>query len=170
MYLTDFGLARRVARGSGATCAGHWVGTVDYAAPEQIRGGRTDARTDVYGLGCLLHFALTGHAAVRSRERSRRRLWAHLHEPPPRAVAAAARGAAAMDALVARALAKDPADRFASAGELGRAALLAVARHARRRARRRCRDARAAAPGRGREPRRGRHRLPRAACAARHAR
>ena len=127
VYLTDFGLARRVASGSGATCAGHWVGTVDYAAPEQIRGGHTDARTDVYGLGCLLHFALTGHAPY-ARENLEARLWAHLHEPPPSPSQLRPGVPTAMDALVARALAKDPADRFASAGELGRAALLAVAR------------------------------------------
>ena len=126
VYLTDFGLARRVASGAGATCAGHWVGTVDYAAPEQIRGGHTDARTDVYGLGCLLHFCLTGHAPY-ARENLEARLWAHLHEPPPSPSQLREGVPTAMDALVARALAKDPADRFASAGELGRSALLAVA-------------------------------------------
>ena len=54
VYLSDFGLARRVANGPHATDTGHWAGTVDYVAPEQICGGRTDARTDVYGLGGLL--------------------------------------------------------------------------------------------------------------------
>ncbi len=127
VYLTDFGLARRVASGSGATCAGHWVGTVDYAAPEQIRGGHTDARTDVYGLGCLLHFCLTGHAPY-ARENLEARLWAHLHEPPPSPSQLRSGVPTAMDTLVARALAKDPADRFGSAGELGRSALLAARR------------------------------------------
>ena len=126
VYLTDFGLARRVASGSGATCAGHWAGTVDYAAPEQIRGGHTDARTDVYALGCLLHFALTGRPPF-TRENLEARLWAHLHEPPPAPSALRPGLPPELDALVARALAKDPADRFPSAGDLGRAALMAAA-------------------------------------------
>ena len=126
VYLTDFGLARRVASGSGATCAGHWAGTVDYAAPEQIRGGRTDARTDVYALGCLLHFALTGRPPF-SRENLEARLWGHLHEPPPAPSALRPGLPPELDALVARALAKDPADRLPSAGDLGRAAQMAAA-------------------------------------------
>ena len=71
-----------VAAARGATGAGDCVGTADYVAPEQIRGGPTDARTDVYGLGCLLYFALTG-AAPYARDNDGEKLWAHLHEPPP---------------------------------------------------------------------------------------
>ena len=67
-YLTDFGLTREAASESGLTLTGQWVGTVDYAAPEQILGEPTDARSDVYALGCLAFQALTGQAA-RSRAR-----------------------------------------------------------------------------------------------------
>ena len=60
VYLTDFGLAKQVLTNSSRTGTGHWVGTLDYVAPEQIRGGHVDARADVYALGGVLHFALTG--------------------------------------------------------------------------------------------------------------
>ena len=80
----------------------------------------------MYGLGCLLHFALTGRPPY-ARENLEAKLWAHLHEPPPSPSQLRPGVPPAMDALVARALAKDPADRFASAGELGRSALLAAA-------------------------------------------
>ena len=125
VYLSDFGLARRVAGAAGATRAGHWVGTVDYVAPEQIRGQHAGARADVYGLGCLLFFALTG-APPFAGETLEAKLWAHLHEPPPAASRLRPELPPALDRVVARALAKDPADRFRSAGELGRAALRAA--------------------------------------------
>jgi len=124
-YLSDFGLARRVTSRCGATRAGHWVGTADYVAPEQIRGRPADARADVYGLGCLLFFALTGRPPY-ARENLEARLWAHLHEPPPAPSRLCPGIPSAMDGLVARALAKEPADRFASAGELGRCAVRAA--------------------------------------------
>src|SRR4051812_413999 len=59
-YLTDFGLSKRLGSESAVTQTGVFVGTVDYIAPEQIRGMVLDARSDVYSLGCLLHHALTG--------------------------------------------------------------------------------------------------------------
>ncbi|HET8951289.1 MAG TPA: serine/threonine-protein kinase [Solirubrobacteraceae bacterium] len=124
-YLSDFGLARAIAAGTGATRTGHWVGTVDYAAPEQIQGRGADARTDVYGLGCLFFFALTGRPPY-AGETLEAKLWAHLSEAPPAPSRLRAGVPAAMDAIVTRGLAKDPAERFASAGELGRAALSAA--------------------------------------------
>ena len=54
-YLADFGLAKISASQSGLTKSGVFVGTLDYVSPEQIRGERLDARSDVYALGCLLH-------------------------------------------------------------------------------------------------------------------
>ena len=51
MYLTDFGLTKRTASDSGLTAAGEWVGTLDYVAPEQLRGEPVDGRADVYALG-----------------------------------------------------------------------------------------------------------------------
>ncbi len=55
VYLTDFGLAKMALTHSGGTRTGQWVGTLDYVSPEQIRGGRIDARADVYALGGVLH-------------------------------------------------------------------------------------------------------------------
>ena len=68
-YLTDFGLTREAASESGLTLTGQWVGTVDYAAPEQILGEPTDARSDVYALGCLAFQALTGRPRSRALPR-----------------------------------------------------------------------------------------------------
>ena len=120
-YLTDFGLTKRLAMSAaGLSRTGAWVGTLGYAAPEQIRGERVDARTDVYALGCVLVHALTGNAPY-VRDSDEALLWAHLNAAPPtQDVPAPFQG------LVKRALAKDPADRFPSAGDLGRAALAAA--------------------------------------------
>ncbi len=121
-YLTDFGLTKREASTGGLSRAGGWVGTLGFVAPEQIRGERVDARTDVYALGCVLVHALTGDAPY-MRDSDEATLWAHLHAPPP-----TDRVPAAFAGVVQRALAKDPVDRFPSAGDLGRAALAAAGR------------------------------------------
>jgi hypothetical protein len=124
-YLSDFGLTRLAGSDSQLTESGQWIGTVDFCSPEQLRGARTDARADVYSLGCVLFAALTGrppfpHGTVPAT------MLAHLHDPPP---VPSERGAPAdFDRVIARALAKDPAARYPSAGDFGRAAL-AAARH-----------------------------------------
>ena len=125
-YLTDFGLTKRAATsdGGGLSRAGGWVGTLGYVAPEQIRGERVDARTDVYALGCVLVFALTGKAPY-SGDSDEATLWAHLNAPPPSESVPPE-----FEGVVARALAKDPSDRYPSAGDLGRAALRAAGRSA----------------------------------------
>src|SRR3954469_7795566 len=127
VYLTDFGLTKHALSIAGSTKPGHWVGTLDYVAPEQIRGERVDARVDIYALGCLLHYTLTG-AVPFPREGDEARLWAHLSDPPPEPTEHAPAGLpSAFDAVVERALAKDPEDRYPSAGDLGRAAKAAAA-------------------------------------------
>jgi predicted Ser/Thr protein kinase len=118
-YLTDFGLTREAASESGLTLTGQWVGTVDYAAPEQILGEPTDARSDVYALGCLAFQALTGKPPYQGAPAAR--LFAHMNDPPPSACAARPELQPDVDATLARAMAKKPADRFQSAGDLGRA-------------------------------------------------
>jgi len=125
-YLTDFGLTKRSATtdGGGLSRAGGWVGTLGYVAPEQIRGERIDARTDVYALGCVLVHALTGSAPY-MRDTDEATLWAHLNAPPPSEDVPPQ-----FEGVVARALAKDPSDRYPSAGDLGRAALRAAGRSA----------------------------------------
>ena len=123
-YLTDFGLTKREASTGGLSRSGGWVGTLGFVAPEQIRGERVDARTDVYALGCVLVHALTGGAPY-VRESDEATLWAHLNAPPPSDTVPAQ-----FAPVVERALSKDPADRYPSAGDFGRAALAAAGRSA----------------------------------------
>jgi len=125
VYLSDFGLSRSTSATSGPTQSGQWVGTADYVAPEQIRGEEVDGRADVYALGGVLHFALTGRPPY-VRERQEATLWAHLSESPPKARSVRPDVPRALDEVIARAMAKDPGDRYQTAGELGRAALAAV--------------------------------------------
>ena len=82
VYLSDFGLAKEALATSGPTTSEHWVGTLDYVAPEQIRGERVDARADVYALGGVLYFMLTGRVPF-DRPTDEAKLWAHLHDPAP---------------------------------------------------------------------------------------
>jgi len=123
-FLTDFGLARSVAASTGLTATGQLIGSVDYMAPEQIEGHRVDARTDVYALGCVLFQTLTGEVPFPEPETSAK-LWSHLNAPPPTA-GSHSRPAAALDPVIARAMAKNPAERYPSAGDLGRAAVAAA--------------------------------------------
>lgn len=123
-YLTDFGVVRLVDGETRVTDSGEFVGTVDFMAPEHLRGEGTDARSDVYALGCVLHAALTGTPPFR-RDTVPATITAHLQERPPRPSETSG-VPAAMDDVVARALAKDPADRFASAGDLARAVHAAI--------------------------------------------
>jgi serine/threonine protein kinase len=125
-YLTDFGLTKHVGAVSGPTQSGQFVGTPDYAAPEQIKGHAVNAATDVYALGCVLHEALTGTVPF-PRESNVAKMYAHISDPPPRPSDLADGVSPALDEVVARALSKEPGDRHPSAGDLGRAAVAAAA-------------------------------------------
>ena len=114
-YLTDFGLVKDLAATAGATQTGEVLGTLDYVAPERIQGRATGPWSDVYALGCVLFFALTG-SVVFPLDAPESKLWAHVSEPPPSVTALRPSVPAALDAVVARALAKDPAERHESAG------------------------------------------------------
>jgi hypothetical protein len=124
-YLTDFGLTKHLGSSAALSRSGQWVGTLGYVAPEQIRGERIDARADVYALGCVLFHSLTGQAPY-LRETEEATLWSHLHDPPPPASMLTDGVPEAFDSVIERALAKDPDERFPSAGDLGRAALAAA--------------------------------------------
>jgi hypothetical protein len=127
VYLADFGLTRGEwsTTGPRPTESGVFVGTSDYVAPEQIRGGAVDARADVYSLGAVLFHALTGETPFAGRNHEAM-LWAHLTEAPPSASARRRDVPRAFDAVIARAMAKRPPDRYPSAGDLGRAAVAAA--------------------------------------------
>jgi YVTN family beta-propeller protein len=124
-YLTDFGLTKRTASTSGLTRTGHFVGTPDYTPPEQIKGERADARSDVYALGCLLFHALTGQTPF-DRDTEVAKMYAHLHDPPPSVVETVPGTPVGLDAVIRRALAKEADQRYPSAGDLGRAARSAL--------------------------------------------
>jgi predicted Ser/Thr protein kinase len=123
-YLTDFGLTREAASEGGLTVTGQWVGTVDYAAPEQIMGEPTDARSDVYALGCTVFHALTGQPPYQGVPAAR--LYAHMNNPPPSACKSRAGLRPEVDAAIGRAMAKDPDERFQSAGDFARALAAAL--------------------------------------------
>ena len=111
VYLTDFGLTREAGEGGGLTRTGMFVGTTDYAAPEQIKGGRVDARTDVYALACVLVQALTGRVPY-DRDSEMSKMWAHVNDPPPRLRERVADVPEALEEVVERGMAKDPQDRY----------------------------------------------------------
>jgi serine/threonine protein kinase/WD40 repeat protein len=114
VYLADFGLSKkRLPASAGLTGTGQFVGTLDYSAPEQIRGGPADGRTDQYALGCAAFELLTG-APPFHHEEATAVMYAHLSEPPPPVTSRRAGLPPAVDQVVARALAKVPADRYAS--------------------------------------------------------
>jgi serine/threonine-protein kinase len=129
-YLTDFGVAKQTTA-RGLTSTGHFLGTVEYAAPEQIEGGHVDARTDVYALGCVLYECLTG-APPFSHGTEHAVLHAHLVDPPPSVTRVRPELPLAYDGVIATAMAKLPDDRFATCGELAQAARGAASGSARR--------------------------------------
>ena len=119
-YLSDFGLTRLVGSDAELTGSGQWIGTVEYCSPEQLQGERTDARADVYSLGCVLFAALCGRPPF-TQGTVPSTMLAHLHDPPP--LPSSFGAPHEFDRVIARALAKRPEDRYPSTGDLGRAAL-----------------------------------------------
>jgi serine/threonine protein kinase len=130
-YLSDFGLMRQVVDESAITRTGQLVGTIDYAAPEQLEGLAVDRRSDVYALAAVLYTSLTSEPPF-PRDNNAATALAHLNADPPQIG-----GAGRLNAMIARGMAKDPADRFASAGDLARAARAALPQRRSPRARRR---------------------------------
>ncbi|MFD5461943.1 serine/threonine-protein kinase [Kitasatospora sp. NPDC127059] len=111
LYLADFGLTKKSLSLSGLTNVGQIVGTLDYAAPEQISGQPLDGRCDQYGLGCVVFEMLAGTPPFR-RESDLALLWAHLNDPPPDLHRHRPDLPEAVGEVVARALAKAPEDRY----------------------------------------------------------
>jgi hypothetical protein len=115
-YLADFGLTQSSDEAS-LTETGQFIGTIDYVAPEQIQGQAATARSDVYSLTAVLYESLTG-AVPFARPNEAAVLYAHISEPPPRVTERRSELPARIDEVVTRGMAKAPADRYASAGEL----------------------------------------------------
>ena len=117
-YITDFGLAKDT-QGSLLTLPGQALGSMDYMAPEQIRGEPVSAATDIYALGCVMYECMCGRPPF-AEVQGMRILWAHLQDPPPdpRSVRADIPEEVSRTLLVA--LEKDSAKRPQTAGEYAR--------------------------------------------------
>jgi serine/threonine-protein kinase len=126
VYLSDFGLSKKIlAASAGLTGTGRFLGTLDYVAPEQIQGRPADGRTDQYGLACAAFDLLTG-APPFQREEAAALLYAHLSDPPPLVGSRRDDLPAGLDPVLARALAKAPADRYPSCQAFADAMLQAL--------------------------------------------
>ena len=120
-YLTDFGISRAEGGEATLTSAGQILGSPDYVAPEQAEGRTPEPAGDLYSLGATLHFALTG-APPFEREGDMAKLYAQGHAPRPRPSEVGTWLPDAVDAVVAKAMAVDPAARYASGAQLAAAA------------------------------------------------
>jgi serine/threonine protein kinase len=121
IYLTDFGLTKRNNESRGLTASGMYVGTLDYIAPEQVTGNRVNASTDVYSLGCVLYELLAGSVPF-PRETDAAKVFAHVSSQAPPLSELLPDVPPQLSSVVERAMAKDPADRYESAGAFARAA------------------------------------------------
>ncbi|MFB8276146.1 serine/threonine-protein kinase [Nocardia colli] len=125
VLVTDFGIARAAGESATITAAGEVLATLAYAPPEQLNGAALDHRCDVYALGGTLYFLLTGSVPF-PRATQAAVMYAHLAEPPPRPSAANPALPPQLDTVIARAMAKDPEDRYPSCGALAADAFAAL--------------------------------------------
>jgi hypothetical protein len=116
VYLSDFGVSKGAASSVSLTGAGHFLGTPDYSAPEQIQGLAVDGRADQYALACVAFQLLAGSVPF-PRDQGMAVLLAHMSEPPPRVSSRRPGLPAAVDQVLARAMAKAPDRRYGSCRE-----------------------------------------------------
>jgi YVTN family beta-propeller protein len=127
VYVVDFGIARSIGTaGTSLTMTGAAIGTLDYMAPERFTMSSIDRRTDVYSLTCLLYECLTTQRPFKGRDLPSL-MYAHLFQDPPRPDDMAEGLPPALNEVIARGMAKEPADRYPTAGALAVAAREAVA-------------------------------------------
>jgi serine/threonine protein kinase len=119
-YPIDFGIANDVAA-TKLTNTGVLIGTLAYMAPERFTTGSADARADVYSLACVLHECLTGVQPYPG-DSAEQQITGHLTLDPPKPSRLNPAIPAAFDEVIARGMAKQPTERFSSAGELARTA------------------------------------------------
>ncbi len=112
-YLADFGVTK-VRGGTNLTKTGHFVGTVDYMAPEQIRGEPATRETDIYALGTVLYECLSGVVPF-PKDSDVAVMYAHLADPPPQLTQERPELPPALDAVISTAMAKNASDRYSSA-------------------------------------------------------
>ena len=125
VYLSDFGISKGALCSSGPTGPGQFLGTVSYAAPEQIGGKLVDGRADQYSLACAA-FELLGGAPPFPRDDVEAVIWAHMSEPPPLLTSRRPELPAVVDGALAKALAKAPEDRYASCRDFAHALCVAL--------------------------------------------
>jgi len=116
--VVDFGIARALADGDGgSTRTGAVMGTAHYLSPEQARGGAVDARSDVYSVGCVLYEISTGEPPF-TGDSPVAIVYQHVHQDPGVPSRRNGELTPAFDAIVAKAMAKDPDDRYQSAADM----------------------------------------------------
>ena len=123
-YLSDFGVVKETSS-RGLTKTGFFLGTFEYAAPEQIEGREVDGRTDVYALGCVLYETLTAEAPFAAQTEGSV-IHSHLVEPPPRATDKRPDLPTVVNDVIATAMAKAQENRYPTCGEMVRALRAAV--------------------------------------------
>ena len=125
VYLSDFGLTKGSWSSTSLTSTGHFMGTLDYSAPEQIRGQQVDARTDEYALACVAFALLSGKPPFH-RNQAMAVMYAQLSVPPPMLTSLRPGLPPEVDEIMRRALAKAPEDRYPSCGEFADALRIAL--------------------------------------------
>src|SRR5580692_7335074 len=121
LYLADFGITKHLGARTGLTSTGAFLGTIDYVAPEQIRGISVLGLADQYSLGCVLYECLTGRVPF-EKDLDAAIIWAHVEESPTLPTLLRPDLPPAIDDVFARVLAKNPGDRFESCKEFMTAA------------------------------------------------
>jgi serine/threonine protein kinase len=123
-YLIDFGIAHG-ADETGSTGTGAMIGSWHYMAPERLRASEADAPVDIYALACVLYECLTGSRPFPG-DSVESQVSAHLTDPPPQPSTAQPNVPAQFDAVIAKGMAKDPDNRYATTVELVDAARNAI--------------------------------------------
>jgi len=125
VYLADFGITKHAMSRSGLTSTGQFLGTIDYVAPEQIRGTSVTGQADQYSLGCVLYECLTGRVPF-EKDLDAAIIWAHVEETPTMPTVLRPELPPEVDEVFARVLAKRPDERYQSCREFVEAARMAL--------------------------------------------
>ena len=125
VYLADFGITKHAVSRSGLTSTGQFLGTIDYVAPEQIRGTSVLGQADQYSLGCVLYECLTGRVPF-EKDLDAAIIWAHVEETPTMPTVLRPELPPEVDQVFARVLAKRPDERYQSCREFVEAARMAL--------------------------------------------
>ena len=125
VYLADFGITKHAMSRSGLTSTGQFLGTIDYVAPEQIRGTSVLGLADQYSLGCVLYECLTGRVPF-EKDLDAAIIWAHVEETPAMPTTLRPELPPEIDEVFGRVLAKRPDERYGSCREFVEAARMAL--------------------------------------------